>query len=196
MVEHYFSSDQSSPFTPTLVEIAVRNQTFTLYSASGVFSSRKLDKGTEILITYAHVASGWNILDLGCGYGVVGLSLLKAEPTLKVTFTDINQRAVELVKMNLQHLSLKGTVVCGDGYAAVKEKFDTILLNPPQTAGKKLCLRLISEAKQHLRPGGSLQMVARHKKGGASLSQHMEDTFGNLSVRAKKAGYWVYLSTL
>ena len=78
--------------------------------------------------------------------------------------------------------------------AANKNDFDVILSNPPQTAGKELCFKLIEESKNYLKYNGSLQLVARHKKGGNTLSKKMEEVFGNVKVIAKKSGYFVYLS--
>jgi len=78
----------------------------------------------------------------------------------------------------------------------VEGKFDVILLNPPQTAGRKLCFRMIEESRKYLKKGGSLQLVARHNKGGRVLSEKMEEVFGNLETIARKGGYRVYVSRL
>ena len=81
-----------------------------------------------------------------------------------------------------------------DGFENIKDKFDTILLNPPQTAGKQLCQKLIEDSKQHLNPKGCLQLVARHNKGGKELSKKMFEVFGNMKEIAKGSGYRTYLS--
>ena len=133
------------------------------------------------------------VLDLGCGIGIIGY--VAAQKTKNdVVFTDINKRAVKLAKMNTKKLK-NAIVVQGDKYEAVKGmKFDVILLNPPQTAGKKACLEMIEDAKKYLNDNGSLQIVARHNKGGETLSKFMEKIYGNMETLAKKGGYRVYKS--
>jgi len=81
-------------------------------------------------------------------------------------------------------------------FSKIPEKFDVILLNPPQTAGKKICFQMIEESKLHLNEKGTLQIVARPKKGGETLAQQMLKVFGNAYEIAKGAGFKVYLSRL
>ena len=87
-------------------------------------------------------------------------------------------------------------VVQSDAFENIDENFDVILLNPPQTAGKKLCFKMIEEAKEHLKKGGSLQLVARHQKGGKTLQKKMEEVFGNSEVLSRQSGFRVYMSYL
>jgi 16S rRNA G1207 methylase RsmC len=82
----------------------------------------------------------------------------------------------------------------GNMYDAINEKFDVILLNPPQTAGKDVCFEMIEKAKHYLVKNGSLQIVARHNKGGKTLMQKMKEVFNNVETLAKKSGYRVYIS--
>ena len=76
----------------------------------------------------------------------------------------------------------------------IADKFDTILVNPPQTAGKDICFQIIDEAKNHLNNNGLLQLVARHNKGGSVLEKHMKEIFGNVEQIVKGSGYRVYIS--
>ncbi|MFC1752654.1 class I SAM-dependent methyltransferase [Thermoproteota archaeon] len=194
MVEHYFSETQSSEFKIEQIEAVLRGGKISLKTGSGVFSIKRVDKGSELLANSAIIKERWRVLDLGCGYGAVGIAVKKAEPSTEVVFTDINRRAVFLTKENLKLNKIEGDVVQGDCFEKIKGKFDTILLNPPQTAGKKLCFRMIEESKIYLKKGGMLQIVARHKKGGASLSKEMQEVFNNFEVLAKKSGYRIYIS--
>jgi 16S rRNA G1207 methylase RsmC len=132
---------------------------------------------------------------LGCGYGPVGITLKKAFPETKVSMTEINQRAVMLAKKNakLNHADVK--IAQGNLYESVaEEKFDIILVNPPMAAGKKLCFEIIEKAKEHLTDKGTLQLVARHQKGGRELEKKMQEVFGNVEEISKKSGFRIYLS--
>ena len=120
--------------------------------------------------------------------------MLLTNHTLKVTFSDINERAVKITRINLKLHKLKAEVVQSDRFENIKEKYNTILLNPPQTAGKELCFRLIEDSKKHLNKNGTLQVVARHNKGGKELSKKMKEVFGNIIEIAKGSGYRIYAS--
>lgn len=194
MIEHYYIEKPKSKFMLYKIKTKLRGNEIELYSASGLFSPKKIDKGTRILIENCIVKSKWKILDLGCGYGAVGISLKRSFPNLDVLFSDINERAVEITKKNVKKYNIKAKVVKSDGFENVKEDFNSILLNPPQTAGKKICFKLIEHSKNHLVKGGLLQIVARHNKGGRELSKKMEEVFGNMKDIVKKAGYRVYIS--
>jgi 16S rRNA G1207 methylase RsmC len=197
MVEHYYTREQASVFKPEKIVVNVLGKEFELYTSGGVFSSRKIDTGTELLIESALVKKEWNVLDLGCGYGVAGIALKKKNPEIKITFSDVNERAVKLTMMNIKSNKINADVFQSSVFEN-KElnamRFDTIILNPPQTAGKKICFRMIEESAAHLVKGGLLQLVARHKKGGKELSKKMEEVFGNVGVAGKGRGYRVYVS--
>jgi len=197
MTEHYYTKEQKSEFRPVKITIRVSGRVFDIYTAGGVFSPKKLDNGTRLLIEKAAVQDGWKVLDFGCGYGVLGIALKKAHPAIELAMSDVNSRAVKLANMNLKMHNINAEVFQSDVFSnkslAVME-FDTILLNPPQTAGKKVCFRMITESHGHLKRGGLLQIVARHQKGGKHLSQKMEEVFGNVSETAKGSGYRVYVS--
>ena len=189
MTSHYFTEDQDSEFELREFETIIKGRRYKFFSAPGVFSKKKLDFGTMVLVNKMQVKG--RVLDLGCGVGVVGK--IAAETAKEVVMTDINKRAVMLAKMNLKGLK-NVKIVQGDMYEKVLGKFDVILLNPPQTAGKKVCMEMISKAKDYLIEGGSLQVVARHNKGGKTLSEFMEKEFGNMDTLVKQGGYRVYKS--
>lgn len=197
MVEHYYSEKQTSKFKLDKLEISVFGNDFTVYVSGGVFSKRKLDKGTKLLIENAIIKENWNLLDLGCGYGVVGISLKIEYPLVNVVMSDVNERAVGLAKKNVALNKLDVAVFHSDVFSnesLVKGKYDSILLNPPQTAGRKVCFQMIEESKEYLVVGGLLQLVARHNKGGKVLSEKMKEVFGNVRDAVKKGGFRVYVS--
>jgi 16S rRNA G1207 methylase RsmC len=197
MVEHYYTEKQKSEFRPKKIKVRVFEAEFELYTAGGVFSPKKLDLGTKLLIESATVKRGWKLLDFGCGYGVVGVAIKRKFPALEVVMTDVNARAVKLAKMNTKLCGIEAEVIQSDVFSNPKLNrflFDTILLNPPQTAGKDVCFRMIENAKKHLVKGGLLQIVARSQKGGKQLSIKMDEVFGNVKDVAKRSGFRVYVS--
>ncbi len=193
---HYFSAKQTSFFKQKTIKAGLRGKEFGFTTASGTFSLSKVDLGSELLADRCIIQDDWGVLDLGCGYGPIGIAVA-ATTKAKVTMTDVNERAVKLTAMNAKSNGVIVEIVSGDLYKPVKDrKFDTILVNPPYAAGRKLCFQIIEEAKDHLKKGGLLQLVARHQKGGKTLETHMKEIFGNVKDIAKGAGYRVYVSAL
>jgi len=166
---------------------------FQFVTASGVFGKKRFDTGSEILVDNAFV--GRKVLDLGCGYGPVGIILAERNPDSSFLLADINSRAVALAKKNILLNNIRNAEARqSDGFEKIKEKFDTILLNPPQSAGKRVCEKLIYDSREHLFKKGTLQVVVRRNKGGKIIEGIMRKAFGNIDVLAKKSGYWVYIS--
>jgi 16S rRNA (guanine1207-N2)-methyltransferase len=191
---HYYDEEQEGPLIPKKISVAARDQKLELWSASGVFSKDALDEGTKLLIDTCIISPGWHVHDLGCGVGVVGVIVKKTEPGCNVLCTDISKRAIELTKKNVGEHAPEIVVRHSDGYANVPEVFDTVLFNPPYVAGRETIYRLIDEAYEHLRPGGLLQLVARHNKGGETLKKRMLELFGNCDDTRRAKGYRVYVS--
>ena len=195
MSEHYYSERQSSRLDLKQIKVIISGKEYHFYTGSGVFSKKRLDFGTKVLVENMVVNEKDDVLDLGCGIGVVG-RVAAGLTTGKVVMTDINRRAVKLAKMNTKVLE-NVEVLQGDMYGSVEGRlFDVILVNPPQTAGKEVCLRMISEARLYLKSKGKLELVARHNKGGETLSKFMKEVFGNMETVVRKGGYRVYLSVV
>ncbi len=192
-MEHYYSKQQKSKFKIKKVKQKIRGINFGFYTASGVFSKEKIDKGTLVLAENMLVSKNSSILDIGCGIGVLGI--IAAKLGANVVMSDINKRAVILAKKNIKLNNVKAEIYQGDLYEPIKNHdFDVILSNPPQTAGKNICFKLIRQSKNYLKNNSNLQLVVRHNKGGKALSDKMKEVFGNVKIIAKKAGYWVYVS--
>jgi len=191
---HYYSENQVSEFKPIKIKAVLRGRELEFYTAGGVFSIKKVDRGTELLINNCIIHDNWEVLDLGCGYGPIGISIAKTT-NAKVTITDINKRALRLAKMNLRLNDVEIELKQGNLYKPLNGKmFDTILTNPPYTAGRKICFQIIEESKKHLKKKGILQLVAKHRKGGDMLSKKMKEVFGNVKVIVKGSGYRIYVS--
>ena len=188
---HYFSEKQDSELRARTITVRLKRISFKLHSGAGIFSKGKLDKGTALLINYCEINQQQRMLDIGCGYGVVGIAMKLMHSDSEVVMSDVNERAIMLAKRNVKLNDVDIKVVKSNLYEKL-DKFDVILSNPPQSVGKKVCFSIIEEAFSHLNLGGSLQLVARHNKGGKQLMEHMQDVFGNVSVTKRGSGYRVY----
>jgi len=196
MNEHYFTEHPKSKLNFGVVHTYFRGGLFEFATASGVFSRTRIDPGTRLLIEEMVLPEKGRILDLGCGYGPVGIAAATFHPNLHVVMTDVNERAVWLARKNTKRNSSENIEVRqGFLYEPVENmKFETVLSNPPIAAGMKTVFPLITQAPQHLKEEGFLQIVVRSKVGGKRLTKLMEETFGNVNVLARKSGYRVLVS--
>ena len=193
-MEHYYSEQQKSSLRIKKIRQKIKGIDFEFYTGSGVFSKEKIDKGTLILSENMIIKDNNYVLDIGCGIGVLGIVVAKIF-NANAVMSDINERAVMLAIKNIELNNVKAKIYHGNLYEKIKDNdFDVILSNPPQTAGKEICFKLIEQSKNHLKNNGNLQLIARHNKGGKTLSEKMKEVFGNVGVIAKKSGYWVYRS--
>ena len=184
-MEHYYSEEQKSELKLNKIKQEIKKVEFEFYTSSGVFSKSKVDKGTLVLAENMVIGNNCSVLDIGCGIGVLGIAAAKLY-NVNVAMSDINKRAVLLSKMNIKLNNVNIEVHQGNLYDAIKKNdFDVILSNPPQTAGKEICFLLIEQSKKYLKKNGSLQLVARHNKGGSSLQKKMQEVFGNVEVIAQ-----------
>ena len=197
---HYYSEKQDSEFRQKKIRRTLLDSSLEFHVGSGMFSKDRVDTGTVILIEYSTIPSEGDepvkILDLGSGYGPVGIAIAKKYPESKVTMTEVNERALMLCKKNIELNNVKNAkCIKSDLFSSIPEEtFNAILVNPPMSAGRKLCYRIIEESFEHLNAGGTLQLVAVHNKGGKMLGLKMEEVFGNMKVLVKSGGYRVYLS--
>jgi 16S rRNA (guanine1207-N2)-methyltransferase len=193
--DHYFSANPNSAIIWTSFTVRARNIEYELKSASGVFAKKKLDTGTKLLLDKSLLPDKGKILDLGCGCGVVGITLAKISPKLEIHLVDVNTRAIKVTRENIKLQKLENVKAFqSDIYSKITDKYDVILLNPPQLAGKEICSKMITSGKDHLVLGGNLQIVLRHNKGGATMSEIMQNHYGNMQTIAKKSGYRIYFS--
>ena len=185
--EHYFTEKPTSELKERNFTYKIKNEELSLTSVSGVFAfESRVDRASELLIK-AFRPSGSSVLDLGCGYGAVGLFIKALYGDQQVCLSDINERAIEYSMLNASSNKLDVKVVKSDLFSALSGiSFDDIVTNPPIAAGKKLLTSLIEQACEHLNPGGALWMVAYHNKGGASLKNHA-GTFHKCRRREKAA---------
>ncbi len=195
MSEHYYTEQPTSEIKEKNFSQCIKGAELSLVSVSGVFSHEdRVDRASRLLIE-SFSPSGKTVLDMGCGYGAVGLFIKALFKSQTLCLTDINERATDYARINALKNSLDVNVVKGDLFSAVKEiTFDDIVTNPPFAAGKQLLTQLIYEAFEHLNTSGALWLVAHHNKGGSTLKEIMKNHFGNVQDMEKSGGIRVYRS--
>ena len=195
MAEHYFSDRPRAAHAPRKFQAVLRGRPLVFRTDSAVFSRTGVDRGTELLIESLEVGPGESLLDLGCGYGPIGLAIVRAVEGARVVMTDVNRRAIVLSRRNAELNRLAVEVCEGPLYEPVAGMvFDHIASNPPIRAGKAVVHGIVDGAPAHLRAGGSLWLVARTKQGAPSLRAKMQETFGNAEIVARSGGFRVLRS--
>jgi 16S rRNA (guanine1207-N2)-methyltransferase len=196
MAQHYFAERPSSRERRAQLQATLRGREYHFLTAGGVFSRSRIDPGTRLLIESMQVAEADWVLDLGCGYGAVGLVAAHLAPRGKVFLVDINARAVELAAENVALNAVENAEVRpGSGTASLGGvAFDVVLCNPPLRAGKQVVQELFRQAQQSLKPGGKLYFVARTQQGAKTLARAAGALFSAVEEVAKASGYRVYLA--
>lgn len=193
--EHYFTEKPTSELKTKTISSTIRSHNFTFTTPSGVFSFGTIDRASLLLAENAVIKENATILDLGCGWGFLGIVIKKIFPTTTVLMTDTNERALDFAQQNAKRNNVRITIIKSNLYSAVRDQsFDAILTNPPMKAGRETCYKIIEQAKNYLNPNGTFQLVAFHKRGGAMLEKKMQEIFGNVETLAKKSGFRVYVS--
>ncbi len=195
MTEHYYTENPTSEIKERTFTQVIKNQELTLTSVSGVFSfENRVDKASELLIKTFY-PQGRSVLDLGCGYGAIGLFIKAIYQNQALCMSDINERAIEYTMLNASKNRLNVKAVKSDLYSSFDGiMFNDIVTNPPLAAGKKLLTMLIDQAYDHLSLNGALWLVAFHNKGGSTLKDIMKERFSNVEDVEKSGGIRVYRS--
>ena len=175
------------------MELDFRGRTFRFWTDHGVFSRGELDRGTELLLKAIPGPLEGTALDLGCGWGPLGIILCGLNEGLRAVLSDVNARAAALAARNIRENGLEDRceAVCSDGFADVSGVFDHIVCNPPIRAGKDVMYALFADASGRLTPGGSLYIVIRKQQGAASCVRYLKTLFGRTEEIDKSGGYWI-----
>ena len=193
MADQYFSAKPTSARRDAVIRATLHGRTFVFHTDAGVFARGKLDRGTELLARALAVAPDAHVLDVGCGYGVLGIVAATLAPNGRVVMTDVNERAIDLAARNVRENAVPHAEVrLGAFYGPVAgETFDAIVSNPPIRAGKDVVFGIVDGAKGHLRPHGALWLVARTRQGAKSIEARMSSVFGRCETVARGSGYRV-----
>ena len=190
MPDHYYTENPVSAHGERRVALQALGNALTFITDAGVFSRDGLDRGTEVLLNALPPLEG-RVLDLGCGWGAVGVALGKRYPDLDIVMTDINSRAVGLARRNLAENGVTATVVQGDGFAAVAGCFDAIVTNPPIRAGKAVIYGLFARARDYLKPDGALYIVIRKQQGAPSALKFLREIYSRAEIVDRGSGFHV-----
>lgn len=196
-MSQYFENDESVISNERIVNFEIFGKKLSFITDNGIFSKTKVDEGTNALLkVICPLPLGKNILDVGCGYGALGLTLAYLLADINVSCVDVNTRAIRICARNAKNLHLENRVQCllSDVYQNVVGKFDSIVINPPIRAGKKIIYSMFLGAKDYLIDGGSLYIVIRKSHGAESAANYLESVFGNVTLLKKDKGYRIYQS--
>ncbi|ODM26716.1 class I SAM-dependent methyltransferase [Acetivibrio mesophilus] len=194
-MNHYYTESPDTPHDIGTINYTVKDSVIKLNTDAGVFSKKKVDFGSDLLIRSIPPIAG-NILDIGCGYGVIGISLALLNPNSKITMIDINERAVDLASENIRLNGIaNANVLKSDGFSNVTGTFEAIVSNPPIRTGKKVIYPIFENSINFLNPGGSIYLVIQKKQGANSAIDFLKSVYGNCEVINKKGGYWIIKST-
>ena len=194
-MSQYFDNDKNIKSERKLIKFNFNNKEFSIYSDNGVFSKDRFDYGTRVLLNSVDIdkLSG-NILDLGCGIGVIGLILGTINKNISIDMVDINERAINLTKNNLVLNNVKANVFVSDIYSNISNKYDFIITNPPIRAGKNVVREFLLGSYDYLKDNGILYFVMRKDHGVKSMIGELNDKF-NTSVVSKDKGFYVVSCT-
>lgn len=191
MSNHYYSKTPGTAHNRQTHDDTLRGFPLKFVTDAGVFSKTGVDYGSRVLIEAMELKDGDRILDVGCGYGPIGITAAKLAGNGHVTMIDINERAVELARENAKLNRVSNvTVLQSDLFEAVREeRFDVILTNPPIRAGKAVVHKIFEEGYSLLKDGGVMWVVIQKKQGAPSAMDKLESIFGDVEEVTKDKGY-------
>ena len=197
MPDHYFSDHPDSRSEIREIPYVLGSISMRFLTDHGVFSISRVDHGTDLLLKTVlkdRDTAPKSVLDIGCGYGPIGLTLAKAWPTCSVTMLDVNSRAMELAEKNrvLNGLPEEIRIVRQEELAA--SSFETVVTNPPVRAGKTTVYSLFALAQRHMVAQGALYVVLRKNQGAPSAVKELIRLLGNCEIINRQSGFHILKS--
>lgn len=193
---HYYTNNIDLKSQETHIHFQYRKHELVFISDHGVFSKERVDYGSRVLLECMDIQpTQKTLLDVGCGYGTLGLSLKKEYPHLTIDMVDVNERALHLAKESALYNGIENVHIYKSSvYENVTECFDVIVSNPPIRAGKSVVFDILEKAYEHLHHQGELYIVIQKKQGAPSAKKKMEEVFGNCEIIKRDKGYFVLKS--
>ena len=191
-MSHYFTDNKDLDSNRQEFNYKFDNEEFVFTSDRGVFSKDGVDYGSYLLLKCVYQKPlGSKILDLGCGYGVIGIILSRYNPLCDIDLVDVNSRAIELAILNGKKNKVKINVFQTDDIRSLNNIYSTITLNPPIRAGKVVMFSLYERAHECLEKGGKLYIVIQKKHGANSSYEKLKDLFDEVTILDKINGHWL-----
>lgn len=190
-MEHYFTNNENLKSELREINYTYKKEDFKFISDNGVFSKDKIDFGSRLLVeTYLekNEKNNLNVLDVGCGYGFIGIVLSKVLSS-KVDMIDINNRAIHLTEKNIKLNKVNAKAFISNAYENIQTKYDLIITNPPIRAGKKTVLNILKNAKNFLLENGQLWLVIRKDQGAKSILKDLNLLYETTLVKKSKGFY-------
>lgn len=194
MTDHYYSSKPNTEHDLRLIKETLRGYSFEFWTDAGVFSKGGIDFGSKLLIETMDIPETGSILDVGCGYGPIGISASRLASKGSVLMVDINQRAISLAQRNILLNGItNATALVSDLFEQIRgRRFDRILTNPPIRAGKNVVHQIFADAAESLTESGELWVVIQKKQGAPSAKKKLEELFEEVEDMARDAGYRIF----
>ena len=175
---HYFASSPEGPLVPREITVTLNGNKYSVITAGGVFSPEHIDQGTQVLLTHLEKANpSGNFLDIGCGWGPIAIALALHSPKAKIYAIDVNERSLELTKLNVERLGLTNIVVCKPEEVPSNIEFDEIWSNPPIRVGKVVLHEILTLWINRLTSGGTARLVVQKNLGSDSLHKWLIQEF-------------------
>ena len=175
---HYFASSPEGPLVPREITVTLNGNKYSMLTAGGVFSPEHIDQGTQVLLTHLEKANpSGNFLDIGCGWGPIAIALALHSPKAKIYAIDVNERSLELTKLNVERLGLTNIVVCKPEEVPINMEFDEIWSNPPIRVGKVVLHEILTLWINRLTSGGTARLVVQKNLGSDSLHKWLIQEF-------------------
>lgn len=188
-MNHYWTNEDL-PSNLKKIETTILGNKYSFLTDNGVFSKSGIDFGTRVLLESIPIANFKEpILDVGCGYGVIGITIAK-ETKQRVTMCDVNKRALHLSKMNAEKNNVSVEIIESDAYQNIDGKFNVIVTNPPIRAGKKVVYDIVMNAKNYLETDGQLYIVIRKEQGAKSMIRDLEEIY-KVSIINKEKSFFI-----
>ena len=197
-MSHYFSEKQDVKSAKKVINYKIKDEKFEFLTDNGVFSKTKVDFGTDAMLRAFldenKKLGNIQILDIGCGYGVVSVVLKRFFEKAKILSTDVNERALELTRENIQKNNRTDDFEVRKSFVFdnISENFDMILSNPPIRAGKQVIFEIYEKSFFHLNKNGKFYCVIQTKHGAKSTKKKLEELFGNCTTLVIEAGYRIF----
>lgn len=188
---HYFENDAKLKSERKKTKIRIHDLEYIFYTDHGVFAKKGLDLGTHILLdTILKENIKGDVLDLGCGYGPIGICIKKEYHMTSVDMLDVNQRSLELARVNALENGVDVQLLESDGYEKIKKTYDYIISNPPIRVGKEKLYELLFGASTHLKENGELWIVIHKDQGAKTTAKALAQEY-EVNIVNKSRGFFI-----